>query len=109
MPDRTADSASSASSAPSAPPAPSAVSSEASHAMFLHPYVSRTRAETRALVSQAVARIVRPGQTRPVTVWTFLSRGTCEEALHEQLRTGGHGGPSAPSTDEVHIAGTEAD
>lgn len=54
---------------------------EANHVIFAHALTHDNVQVKRALAEQAVARVQRLGQTRPVHVHWFLTRGT-EEALY---------------------------
>ncbi|KNE71189.1 hypothetical protein AMAG_15850 [Allomyces macrogynus ATCC 38327] len=52
---------------------------EASHVVLVHPFVGVAESVARAMEMQGVARVVRAGQTREVTVARFVARGTVEE------------------------------
>ncbi|KAI9164398.1 hypothetical protein H9P43_008249 [Blastocladiella emersonii ATCC 22665] len=54
---------------------------EANHVVIVHPFLAEDEATSRAYETQGIARAVRAGQTREVTVVRFVSRGTLEEEL----------------------------
>merc|ERR1712232_116973 len=55
----------------------------ASHVFLLHPMLARSRATAASFEAQAVGRVRRLGQTKPVNVWRFITEGTVEEELYE--------------------------
>ncbi|ORZ37087.1 hypothetical protein BCR44DRAFT_1484339 [Catenaria anguillulae PL171] len=54
---------------------------EANYVCIVHPFLAEDEATSRAFELQGIARAVRAGQTREVTVVRFASRGTIEEDL----------------------------
>ncbi|KAJ3347545.1 hypothetical protein GGF32_006796 [Allomyces javanicus] len=54
---------------------------EASHVVLVHPFVGVAESVARAMEMQGIARVVRAGQTREVTVARFVARGTVEEEV----------------------------
>merc|ERR1719375_2345975 len=56
----------------------------ASHVFLLHPMLASSRAEAASFEAQAVGRVRRLGQTKPVHVWRFMTVGTVEESLWER-------------------------
>lgn len=56
----------------------------ASHVFLLHPMLAASDAEAASFEAQAVGRVRRLGQTKPVHVWRFMTLGTLEESLWEE-------------------------
>ncbi|KNE69760.1 hypothetical protein AMAG_14301 [Allomyces macrogynus ATCC 38327] len=54
---------------------------EASHVVLVHPFVGVAESVARAMEMRGIARVVRAGQTREVTVARFVARGTVEEEV----------------------------
>jgi len=53
----------------------------ASHVFLLHPMLASSAAEARAFEAQAIGRVRRLGQKRPVHIWRFVTEATIEERL----------------------------
>eukprot|EP00747_Dinoflagellata_sp_TGD_P209945 gnl/TRDRNA2_/TRDRNA2_83307_c0_seq1.p1 gnl/TRDRNA2_/TRDRNA2_83307_c0~~gnl/TRDRNA2_/TRDRNA2_83307_c0_seq1.p1 ORF type:complete len:1006 (-),score=156.34 gnl/TRDRNA2_/TRDRNA2_83307_c0_seq1:30-3023(-) len=53
----------------------------ASHVFLLHPMLASSPEEAAALEAQAIGRVRRLGQKRPVHIWRFVTKGTVEEQL----------------------------
>jgi len=53
----------------------------ASHVFLVHPMLATSAEQARAFEAQAVGRVRRLGQRRPVHIWRFVTRGTIEESL----------------------------
>mmetsp|Transcript_10284 Transcript_10284/g.17653 ORF Transcript_10284/g.17653 Transcript_10284/m.17653 type:complete len:407 (+) Transcript_10284:1-1221(+) len=53
----------------------------ASHVFLLHPMLASSKEEATSFEAQAVGRVRRLGQTKPVHVWRFMTCGTIEESL----------------------------
>jgi SNF2 family DNA or RNA helicase len=66
---------------------------EANHVLFAHALVGGSPTTQAARVSQAVARVHRMGQTKPVTVHWFITRDTDEEALYNSNHRQSIGNP----------------
>lgn len=60
----------------------------ASHVVLLHPMLASSRAEASSYEAQAVGRVRRMGQTRPVHVWRFVTSRTVEEELWDMSAVG---------------------
>ncbi|KAJ3374513.1 hypothetical protein GGF31_007291 [Allomyces arbusculus] len=54
---------------------------EANHVVIVHPFLGASEAMARAYELQGIARAVRAGQEREVTVTRFVARGTIEEEI----------------------------
>ncbi|KAJ3358702.1 hypothetical protein GGF32_010042 [Allomyces javanicus] len=54
---------------------------EANHVVIVHPFLGASEAMARAYELQGIARAVRAGQEREVTITRFVTRGTIEEEL----------------------------
>jgi SNF2 family DNA or RNA helicase len=54
----------------------------ANHAIFVHKPLCTTTEEYEASVAQAVGRVRRYGQTRPVNVWNFLADDTVDTLIN---------------------------
>ncbi|KAJ3371529.1 hypothetical protein GGF31_003138 [Allomyces arbusculus] len=54
---------------------------EANHVVIVHPFLGASEAMARAYELQGIARAVRAGQKREVTITRFVTRGTIEEEL----------------------------
>lgn len=52
-----------------------------SHVVFLHPFLDREQERAAAWEAQAIGRVARPGQTKQVHVWRFITRNTVEAEL----------------------------
>jgi SNF2 family DNA or RNA helicase len=52
-----------------------------SHVLFLHPFLDRDQERAAAWEAQAIGRVARPGQTKQVQVWRFITRNTVESEL----------------------------
>lgn len=59
----------------------------ANHAILLSPLLEPTKEAYVAKETQAIGRVRRFGQTRPVVVWRFMSANTIDTDIFEQ-RTG---------------------
>eukprot|EP00931_Biecheleriopsis_adriatica_P101009 TRINITY_DN76239_c0_g1_i1.p1 TRINITY_DN76239_c0_g1~~TRINITY_DN76239_c0_g1_i1.p1 ORF type:complete len:1118 (-),score=174.71 TRINITY_DN76239_c0_g1_i1:19-3201(-) len=57
----------------------------ANHVLLIHPMAASTPERAGAFEQQAIGRCVRTGQTRPVTVWRFVTADTVEETLTSRL------------------------
>merc|ERR1711862_30054 len=53
----------------------------ASHVFLMHPMLGASQEEVSSYEAQAIGRVVRLGQTRPVHVWRFVTSLTVEEKL----------------------------
>lgn len=53
----------------------------ASHVFLMHPMLASSHEEVVSYEAQAVGRVVRLGQTRPVHVWRFITSCTVEERM----------------------------
>merc|ERR1712061_788625 len=53
----------------------------ASHVFLLHPMLASSQEEASSYESQAIGRVVRLGQERPVHVWRLVTFHTVEESL----------------------------
>ncbi|KAI8835251.1 SNF2 family N-terminal domain-containing protein [Chytriomyces cf. hyalinus JEL632] len=56
---------------------------EASHCIILHPFVSGREENAIASEQQGIARVLRKGQEKTVTIVRFYVEGTVEQAMHE--------------------------
>ena len=56
----------------------------ANHVFFVHPMLAKDNEQAVAYEKQAIGRILRPGQTKDVTVWRFVAEETLEEELLNQ-------------------------
>ncbi|KNE69818.1 hypothetical protein AMAG_14354 [Allomyces macrogynus ATCC 38327] len=54
---------------------------EANHVVIVHPFLGASETMSRAYEMQGIARAVRAGQTREVTVVRFVTRNTIEEEM----------------------------
>lgn len=59
---------------------------EANHVFLLHPMLASSPEEAAAFESQAIGRVRRLGQQRPVHVWRFVTSDTVEERLWDLMR-----------------------
>merc|ERR1712139_757702 len=63
----------------------------ASHVFLMHPMLGSSQEEVSSYEAQAIGRVVRLGQMRPVHVWRFITSQTVEEELwslrEAELRT----------------------
>merc|ERR1712048_696332 len=53
----------------------------ASHVFLMHPMLASSQEEASSYEAQAVGRVVRLGQARPVHVWRIITSHTVEERL----------------------------
>jgi SNF2 family DNA or RNA helicase len=53
----------------------------ANHLILVHPFFSTNQKQAVAWEAQALGRLLRPGQTRKVNIWRFVSRNTLEEDI----------------------------
>merc|ERR1712232_1027289 len=53
----------------------------ASHVFLMHPMLAACQEEVSSYEAQAIGRVVRLGQNRPVHVWRFVTSNTVEERL----------------------------
>lgn len=53
----------------------------ASHVFLMHPMLGSSQKEVSSYEAQAIGRVVRLGQTRPVHVWRFVASNTVEETM----------------------------
>ncbi|KNE71139.1 hypothetical protein AMAG_15806 [Allomyces macrogynus ATCC 38327] len=54
---------------------------EANHVVIVHPFLGASETMSRAYEMQGIARAVRAGQTREVTIVRFVTRNTIEEEM----------------------------
>lgn len=59
----------------------------ANHVFLMHPMLASSEAEAVSFEAQAIGRVVRMGQTRPVHIWRFVTAYTLEQDLFTQLTT----------------------
>lgn len=59
---------------------------EANHVFLLHPMLASSPEEAAAFEAQAIGRVRRLGQARPVHIWRFVTCDTVEAQLWELLR-----------------------
>jgi SNF2 family DNA or RNA helicase len=53
----------------------------ANHVMLVHPFFSEHTDHPMSWEAQAIGRVLRPGQKRPVTIWRFLANQTIEQEI----------------------------
>lgn len=56
----------------------------ANHVIIVHPMEAATREEAVAYEMQAMGRVRRPGQTRKIHIWRFVTVGTVEQQITEE-------------------------
>merc|ERR1712187_455117 len=56
----------------------------ANHVFLMHPMVAESATLAAGYERQAIGRIRRPGQTKIVHIWRFVTSGTVEEQLLQQ-------------------------
>lgn len=56
----------------------------ANHVIIVHPMEAATREEAVAYEMQAMGRVRRPGQTRKIHIWRFVTVNTVEQVITEQ-------------------------
>jgi len=56
----------------------------ANHVIIVHPMEAASREEAVAFEMQAVGRVRRPGQTRKIHIWRFVTMDTIEQRLTEE-------------------------
>lgn len=56
----------------------------ANHVIIVHPMEAATREEAVAFEMQAVGRVRRPGQSRKIYIWRFVTVGTIEQQITEE-------------------------
>ena len=55
----------------------------ANHAIFLSPLLTTSDEEYKAYETQAIGRLVRFGQQKPVTIWRLNAAATIDEEIYE--------------------------
>jgi hypothetical protein len=58
----------------------------ASHLLLVHPFFSTNPRQAAAWEEQALGRICRPGQTKRVNIWRFVSTNTIEHTIVRNVR-----------------------
>jgi SNF2 family DNA or RNA helicase len=58
----------------------------ANHAIFLSPLLSESNEKYKANETQAIGRLVRFGQQKPVTIWRMVAADTIDEEIYEQRK-----------------------
>merc|ERR1712146_36420 len=56
----------------------------ANHVVLVHPMDADSREEAVAFEMQAIGRVKRPGQTRKIHIWRFVTVGTIEEEITQR-------------------------
>jgi len=56
----------------------------ANHAVFLSPLLAQSQEIYTACDTQAVGRLVRYGQLKPVKIWKFLTTDTVDEEIYNK-------------------------
>ncbi len=68
----------------------------ANHVVFMHPHWFQTGEEVEAVETQAIGRVRRFGQTKPVTIWRLIAAKTIDDELSREARPNrDRGGDSA--------------
>merc|ERR1712070_1043938 len=58
----------------------------ANHVFLVHPMVADSATLAAGYERQAIGRVRRPGQSKTVHIWRFITSGTVEEKLAQQNR-----------------------
>lgn len=53
----------------------------AQHIIFVHPFFSLSEVQAAAWEAQAIGRVLRPGQTKVVNIWRFVSLQTIDQEI----------------------------
>lgn len=62
----------------------------ANHAIFLSPLFAKSKEHFKATETQAIGRVRRYGQVRPVHIWRFIARDTIDVEVYERFSGRNH-------------------